>query len=62
MRHRLAMLVLAVAGAILGTSCSLLLDVIPTYVVDSTRALVLRLGCLTPPQVRALAWNILDRG
>ena len=34
---------------------------VPTHVVDSTRALVLRLGCLTPTKVRALAWDILDR-
>jgi hypothetical protein len=39
------------------------LAVVPTHVVDSTRALVLRLGCLAPIEaVRALAWHILDRG
>jgi hypothetical protein len=38
------------------------LGVVPIHVVDSTRAHVLRLGCLAPSEVRALACLILDRG
>jgi hypothetical protein len=50
------------AGAV-GTRERGALGVVPTHVVDSTRALVLRLGCLTPTEeVRALACLILDRG
>jgi hypothetical protein len=38
------------------------LGVVPTHVVDSTRALVLRLGCLKLQRKRGLSWDSLGRG